>query len=75
MRVAELFLALVGSSHQAAPGCVQLCAFLLDVILRLRVRLDKALRCLSKRIHLHLEKNNIILQKTVRLAVKSMFPL
>lgn len=75
MRVAELFLALVGSSYQAAPGRVQLGAFLLNVILCLGVRLDEALRRVPERIHLHLEEKDIILQKTPRLMVKREYPL
>lgn len=50
--VAQLVFALVGTSHQAAPGSVQLCAFLLDVVHCFRVGLDQALCCLSERVNL-----------------------
>lgn len=52
MGVAKLVFALVSTTHQAAPGSVQLSAFLLDVIHCLRVGLDQTLRCLPKRVHL-----------------------
>lgn len=52
VRVAKLVFALVGTSHQAAPGSVQLSAFLLDVVHRFRVGLDQTLRCLPKGVHL-----------------------
>lgn len=52
MGVAQFIFALVGSSHQTAPRCVQLGAFLLNVVNSLRVRLDQTLCCLSKRVHL-----------------------
>lgn len=50
--VAKFVFALVSTSHQAAPGSVQLSAFLLDVIYCLRVGLDQTLCCLPKRVHL-----------------------
>lgn len=52
MRVAKLVFALVSTSHQAAPGSVQLSAFLLNVIHCLRVGLDQTFCCLPKRVDL-----------------------
>lgn len=52
MGVAQFFFALVCATHQAAPGCVQLGALLLDVIYSLRMRLNQTLCSLTKRIHL-----------------------
>ena len=52
MGVSQLVLALVSSSHQAAPGGVQLGALLLDVIHGLGVGLDQTLCRLAQRVHL-----------------------
>lgn len=52
MGVAQLVLALVSTTHQTAPGCVQLSALLLDVIHSLGMRLDQTLCGLTQRVHL-----------------------
>lgn len=52
MGVAQLVFALISTSHQAAPGRVQLSAFLLDVVHCLWVGLNQTFRCLAKRVHL-----------------------
>ena len=50
--VAQLVLPLVGATHQAAPGRIQLRALLLDVVHRLGVGLDQTLRRLPQRVYL-----------------------
>lgn len=50
--VAKLVFALVSTTHQAAPGGVQLSALFLDIIHSLRVGLDQTLCRLSERVHL-----------------------
>lgn len=50
--VAQFVLALVGTSHEAAPRRVQLSAFLLNIIHSLRMGLDQTLSCLTQRVHL-----------------------
>lgn len=52
MGVAQLVLALVSSTHQAAPGRVELGALLLDVVHSLRVGLDQTLCRLAQGVHL-----------------------
>ena len=49
--VAQLVLALVGSSNQNAPCCVELGALLLDIVHGLGVRLDESLRGLPQRVY------------------------
>lgn len=52
VRVAQFFFALVSTTHQAAPGCVQLSALLLDVIHSLWMRLNQTLSSLTQWVHL-----------------------
>lgn len=52
MGVPKLVFALVSTAHQAAPGSVQLSAFLLNVINCLGVGLNETFCCLPKRVHL-----------------------